>query len=811
MDKNYNPNEVEPRLAEFWEREGVYRFERDSARAVYAIDTPPPTVSGRLHIGHVYSYSQADFMARYFRMRGRNVYYPMGFDDNGLPTERLVEKREGVTAAQIGREAFIRRCLAVSEQAEGEYRALWERLGLSVDWRYTYRSIDPAARRIAQLSFLKLAEMGRAYRRSAPAIWCPECQTAVAQAELNDLESESEFVSLPFELPDGAQLVIATTRPELLAACVAVFVHPEDERYRALVGKQVRVPFYGQAVPVLADTGADPAKGSGAVMCCTFGDQADMGWWQAHQLPLVEVLGRSGRLNTAAGPLAGMSVIQARKEIKRLLAEQGLILAHQPLRHALRVHERCDTPVEIVITAQWFVRLLDLKADLLALGEQVRWHPEQMRARYSAWVENLSWDWALSRQRTFGVPFPAWTCRACGAITFAEEADLPVDPQEQTPRQACACGGTDFDPDPDVMDTWATSSLSPQIAGRWLEDPELYAQVAPFSLRPQAHEIIRTWAFYTLLKSHLHFGRLPWSDVLISGWAVAGEGMGKISKSKGGGLPPLELMQRYSADALRYWAASTSPGKDALVSEERIQMGMRLATKLWNAARFSERFLAGQGLLARPENLSAADRWILAALQELVQRAGAALEAYEYAQARSEVEGFFWMALTDNYLEMAKKRLYTPDGTGYAAACYTLQTVLRTLLKLFAPFLPYVCEAIYQELFVQAEGCRSIHRAAWPEANPALEDEQAAGWGETLIGLASAIRRYKTESKQGLASGLMRVQLGTPDPALAGMLRQAFEDLASAARAEQVEVVEQLDPELIELPAVGNVRLAIRA
>ena len=618
--------------------------------------------------------------------------------------------------------------------------------------------------------------------------------------------------TLAFEVSGGGQILIATTRPELLAACAALFVHPEDMRYARLVGQHARVPFYGHSVPILADPGADPAKGTGAVMCCTFGDQADMGWWYTHNLPLVEAIDRSGRMTAACGPLEGMVVTQARKEMKRLLAEDGLLLERIPLAQSVRVHERCDTPVEIVVSAQWFIRILDLKDRFLELGDQIRWHPEHMQSRYRAWVENLSWDWAISRQRAFGVPFPAWICRACGEVTVAEEADLPLDPQTRLPGHPCSCGGTDFTPDPDVMDTWATSSMSPQIAGAWLENPNLYAKVSPFSLRPQAHEIIRTWAFYTVVKSELHFGRLPWSDVLISGWGLAGEGMGKISKSKGGGpMPPLEMIQRYSADAVRYWAASTSPGKDAVISEEKIQMGGRLVTKLWNAARFCEHFLAGKGLLARPDTLSAADRWILAALQDLIRRSTIAMEQYEYALAKSEIEAFFWNTWTDNYLEMAKQRLYGEDGPGQEAACFTLQTVLRALLKLFAPFLPYVTEAIYRDLFAEAEGVSSIHRAIWPEVDAVLDDAAAAGWGEMLVAIASSVRRYKTEGKFGLASTIKRVQLGTPDPVLADMLRIALSDLASATRAERIEIVDCLNPEMTVLFADSQITVGILA
>ena len=791
MDKHYNPTEMAPFLQDLWQTDGTYRFDLADERPVYSIDTPPPTVSGHLHLGHVYSYSHPDFMARFFRMNGMNVFYPMGFDDNGLPTERLVEKRHGVTVGQVGREAFIQKCLEVSEEAEKDYQALWQRLGLSVDWRYSYRTIDDYSRRISQTSFLELYRQGRAYRQSAPTIWCPECRTAIAQAELNDLERESEFVTLPFGLLDGNVLQVATTRPELLAACVAVFVHPDDARYRDLVGGKVRVPLYGQEVPLLADPSADPQKGTGAVMCCTFGDQTDMAWWYTHKLPLVEAIDRAGRMTEQAGALAGLSIPAARKRVKELLEAEGLILSRQPVNQSIRVHERCDTPVEIVVSQQWFVRILDRKEELLKAGEQIRWHPEHMQARYQAWVEGLNWDWAISRQRTYGVPFPVWYCKACGAVVAADEEQLPVDPGSSQPLRPCACGSSEFVPELDVMDTWATSSLSPQIVGHWRWEPELYERVYPYSLRPQAHEIIRTWAFYTIVKSHFHFGKLPWSDVLISGWGLAGEGMGKISKSRGGGpMAPMQMIERYSADALRYWAASTSPGKDSIISEEKIQMGGKLVTKLWNVARFSQTFLEGKGRIQLPENLTAADRWILASLQELVRRVSESFRSYEYAAAKSEVEAFFWRDLADNYLEMAKQRLYAPEHPGHLGACYALRTVLLTVLKLFAPILPYVTEAVYRELFAEAEGCPSIHQSNWPEENTAWVDEQALQTGETLIEIATTVRRYKSENNLGLASAIMRVQLGASAPALRTALQVAIPDLMSVTRAEAVEVLE---------------------
>ncbi|HSV85390.1 MAG TPA: valine--tRNA ligase [Levilinea sp.] len=806
LPKHYHPDEVEPRLLEKWQQEGIYGYASEGEGPVYAIDTPPATVSGRLHLGHVYSYSHPDFMARYFRMNGYNVYYPMGFDDNGLPTERLVEKRHGIRAAQVGRQAFIEKCLEVSEAAEVEYRALWQRLGLSIDWNYTYRTIDERSRCISQTSFIELYQKGLAYRKRAPTIWCPECRTAIAQAELEDQPRTSEFVTLGFTRESGEVLPVATTRPELLASCVAVFVNPKDERYQALVGQQVTVPLYEQRVPVLADSNVDPEKGSGAVMCCTFGDQADVAWWQTYNLPLVEAIDRQGRMSSATILLAGQPILLARRQIKEELEQAGLLLERQPVEQMLRVHERCDTAVEYIIEQQWFVNVLDHKTELLAAGEQIRWHPEHMGARYRAWVENLSWDWCISRQRYFGVPFPVWYCQACGETITAAPEQLPVDPLTQSPGHNCpACGGAAFWPESDVMDTWATSSLSPQIVCGWLDDPQRYERLFPMTLRPQSHDIIRTWTFYTILKSLYHFEKTPWSDVFISGWGVAGEGKGKISKSRGGGAePPLEMIQRYSADAVRYWAASTGPGRDAVISEEKVQMGQKLVTKLWNVARFSETFLTGFTLPAQLPDFTPADRWILAAAQALVEQVTRAFESYEYALARTETEGFFWRDLADNYVEMAKQRLYDPQHPQHEGARYALYTALRTDLLLLAPFMPYVTDAIYRELYARKEGRLSIHRAGWPQPDERLEDGAALKIGELLIGIATAVRRYKSEHNLSLGSEIACLQIAAQDPALVEVLGKADSDLMSVTRARAVQLVDELDPALTLLPLEGD-------
>ncbi|MFN2195217.1 MAG: valine--tRNA ligase [Anaerolineales bacterium] len=804
LKKRYKPHIEEPELVEFWQAADIYAFEAASSRQVYAIDTPPPTVSGHLHLGHTYSYSHTDFIARYHRMSGQNVFYPMGFDDNGLPTERLVEKQYGLTAQQIGRKAFIEKCLEVSREIEKDYTKTWQRLGLSIDWQHTYQTINEQSRRIAQFSFLDLYKRGFLERKEAPAIWCPECQTSLAQADLIDIERNTEFVTIPFQIEGhDHKLEIATTRPELLPACVAIFVHPEDIRFKHLAGSHAIVPLFGQRVPILTDPDADPEKGTGAVMCCTFGDQADVAWWYRHQLPLLEAIDRQGRMTPLAGEFSGSSITAARKQIKAELEGKNLLLAHLPTSQSVRAHERCDTPVEYIVSLQWFVRVMAHKQDLLKAGMQIGWHPAHMAARYQSWVENLSWDWNISRQRYFGVPFPVWYCGSCGEIILADANQLPVDPLETQPEKPCpACGAAAFSPEEDIMDTWATSSLSPQIAGRWLQNPDLYRQVVPMQLRPQAHEIIRTWAFYTIVKSWFHFQQLPWKDVIISGWGIAGEGQGKISKSRGGGpLPPLDMMERYSADAVRYWAASTGPGKDAIISEEKIQLGEKFTTKLWNVARFAERFLANYDprTTAPPAQMTPADRWILARTQTLILQTTRYFNEFEYAAAKSELETFFWRDLADNYLEMAKQRLYLANEQGGNSAVFCLYTVLLTTIKLWAPLLPFITEKIYLDLFRHTHAEESIHRSAWPVIDPLFQDQDAERFGETLIQIATIVRRYKSEANLSLGTPIRRLQLATGAPGLAGELEQASADLSSITRADQIEVGPNADPVLTRL------------
>src|SRR6266487_4477473 len=805
--KEYHPmlpdryifREVEPRLARVWADADLFAFNVAVSGPIFTIDTPPPTVSGELHIGHCYSYTQTDVIARFHRMRGERVFYPMGFDDNGLPTERFVEKTIKRKATEMERDEFLARCRELIQQTENRFEAIWRRLSLSVDWHQRYSTISPQAQRTSQWSFIQLYQAGLAYTQSAPTLWCPECQTAIAQAEVDDTTLPTLFSTLAFRLPDGNILPIATTRPELLPACVAIFVHPDDTRYAHLIGTTASIEseaFSQKArieVPILCDELADPTRGSGAVMCCTFGDSTDVRWWRVHQLPLLSAIERNGCMTPLAGSYAGLPVAAARKCVLEHLAEKGLILRQETIEHNVGTHERCGTPVEYLQTRQWFIHVLDQKERFLAEGRKIQWHPEYMRIRYEHWVENLQWDWCISRQRFLGVPFPAWTCRSCGKMLLATLEQLPIDPRITAPSQPCTCGSADFEPEPDVMDTWATSSCTPLIISHWTDDPAWFAQHFPANLRPQAHDIIRTWAFYTIVKALYHTNEIPWRSIMISGHALSAE-RSKISKSKAhGAAGPVALIEQESADALRYWATSIKTGSDTSFNPEMLATGRRLVTKLWNASRLAERCLQGcdASLLngPAPELLLAMDRWLLSRLARTTLYATDELPRGEYAAARAEVERFFWSDLCDNYLELAKARLYREDSAERRAAQWTLYRALLTALQLLAPYLPYITEEIYQGLFRQWDGAVSIHLSSWPTTRAEEIDAGAEEVGKMLLDLLRQVRRYKAEHGLSVGTELDALHVSAP-VALHPALSTALVDLKSATRARAILVEE---------------------
>jgi len=849
---------LEERWARRWEEDGTYRFDRRAPRSeVFSIDTPPPTVSGSLHVGHVFSYTQTDVVARFQRMRGKEVFYPIGFDDNGLPTERRVQnyygvrcdpakpydpsfvppRHPGAAPVAISRPNFVELCHRLTAEDEEAFAALFRRLGLSVDWSLHYTTISAEAQRVSQLAFLEMLARGDVYRHEAPTLWDVDFQSAVAQAELVDREVPSSYHRLRFERRGGPPVEIETTRPELLPACVALVAHPDDDRYRSLFGATVLTPLFTVPVPVLAHPLADPAKGTGVAMVCTFGDLTDVTWWRELRLPTRTIVGRDGRLGPAPfgapgwecedpsaaraayAALEGLTVADARTRIVEMLAAGGATVGEpRPITHPVKFYEYGERPLEIVSSRQWYVPTLRLRAALLEAGRALEWHPEFMRARYEAWVEGLTGDWNISRQRFFGVPFPVWyPLDARGEPDdahpiLAPRDRLPVDPSTDVPEgyrpeDRGRPGG--FAADPDVMDTWATSSLTPQIAGRWSADPDLFARVFPMDLRPQAHEIIRTWLFTTVVRAHLLHGTLPWAHAAISGWILDPDRK-KMSKSRGNVVVPLALLERHGTDAVRYWAGSARLGTDTVFDEQQMRVGRRLAIKLLNASRFLLSRLAdlpdGAPERPRPDTpgpraLEPLDASLIARLASVVEEATVALESFEHARALEATESFFWH-FCDNYLELVKARTYgEPTSQPTRSALDALSAALSSLQRLLAPFLPYAAEECWSWW---QRG--SVHRSPWPDA-AALRDLAGQDASPELLDVAArvlaAVRRTKTAAKRSVRAPLARCTVRA-EPATAALLELARDDLVEAGAVARLDILAVPGADLevdAELPA----------
>jgi valyl-tRNA synthetase len=779
----YDHQTVEAAARALWESHDVYRYDRDGHGPVFSVDTPPPYVSAaHLHVGHAMSYSQPDFIVRYRRMRGERVFYPIGFDDNGLPTERYVEQAYGVRAVDMPRADFVALCLAETQRTAERYEDLWRRLGLSLDWSLRYSTIDARCQRTAQTSFVKLHEAGYLRRTQDPILWCPEDQTSLAQADVEDLERTSRLHTIRF----GEGLEIATTRPELLPACVALYHHPADARYSGR--ERATVPLFGYQVPVLADQDVDPQYGTGLMMVCTFGDTEDVLRWRRDHLSLRLVVQPDGRLGELAGDFAGLPVTQARAAMVKVLGEAGLLVSSVPVRQVVGVHERCQTPVEFQIRPQWFVAVRENADRFRARAAELEWIPAFMRRRLEDWIDGLKWDWNITRQRRYGVPFPVWFCASCDAPVLARLEDLPVDPlTDKPPASACpSCGPGEFTGDPDVMDTWMISSLTPQINDGWAldgTDPAL----APMSMRVQAFEIIRTWLFYSVVQSELLFGRVPWRTALISGWGLTEQGK-KLSKRDLNGSTgpdgynryvPDDVMGRYGADALRLWATRGRIGTDLRYNEKDVRTGRKFTVKLWNVGRFLSLHVGElTGAAPEPAERDIVDRWVLSHLAEAVGEATAAFEAHDYMQAHQAASRMFWSIYCDRYIEMIK------DRAGEASTRWTLWESYRVLLGLFAPFAPFLTEHMYQRFYRGREDAVSLHLTRWPVADPGWASDRSAV--DQLAVILDATRVLRSGLRLGNSTRLSQLIVQADNPVADVLLDQIAEPLQIAARADTV-------------------------
>ena len=814
---------VEGKWGNSWVQNKTFAFDKTAAKEnVYSIDTPPPTVSGSLHVGHVFSYTHTDLIARYQRMTGKKVFYPIGWDDNGLPTERRVQNYFGVRCEPtlpfdanfvapnepsekqipISRKNFVELCEKLTLEDEKVFESLFQTLGLSIDWNYTYQTIDKRARTVSQRAFLRNLKRGEAYQAEAPTLWDVTFRTAVAQAELEDRERPGAFHRIGFKKQNGENVYIETTRPELLPSCVALVANPDDDRYKELFGKTVITPLFDVEVPVVAHQLADPEKGSGIAMICTFGDLTDVIWWREFDLPTRGLIGWDGRI-VAENPewlttekakqtfekIVGKTSHTAREVlVAELKASGDLVGEPKPITHAVKFFEKGDKPLEIVTTRQWYIRNggrdQELRTKLLKRGSELNWHPEYMKVRYENWVEGLNGDWLISRQRFFGVPLPLWyKLDADGnpdydQIIVPDEKQLPIDPQSEAPvgfDESQRNKPNGFIGDPDVMDTWATSSLTPQIAASWELDNDLFNRVFPMDLRPQSHEIIRTWLFSTVVRSHLEENSLPWKNASISGWILDPDRK-KMSKSKGNVVTPIDLLEEYGSDAVRYWAAMGRPGTDTAFDTGQMKIGKRLAIKLLNASKFS---LSLNATLNNADVTQAVDHALLNKLAQVVETATTSFDKYDYTRALEVAETFFW-AFTDDYVELVKERTYGNQGEAAAnSARAALGITTHTLLKLFAPFIPFVTEEVWSWW---QEG--SIHLQSWPKSSEIITNKEVGiDPLNNVTWILSEVRKVKTENKQSMKAEVKTLEIW--------------------AKAEVIEQVKDAQKDLI---AAGNIK-----
>jgi valyl-tRNA synthetase len=737
LPKEYDYNTLEEKWLDTWQ-DSMYYFDRDSKKPRFIIDTPPPYPTGNFHIGNALNWCYIDFVARYKRMRGFNVMFPEGWDCHGLPTEVKVEEKHNITKSQVSREEFRRMCVELTETNIGRMRKSLRRLGFSIDWSNEYITMEPAYFGKTQRSFVQMYHSGMIYQQNHPVNWCPRCETAIAFAEV---EYDARSTVLNFLNFD--ELKIATTRPELLAACVAVAVNPDDERYREYVNKEIKVPVFGHVVRVISDNSVDPAFGTGVVMICTFGDKQDVRWWVEHKLPLRKAIDKTGKMTELAGKYAGMSTGECKKAIIEDMRKSGILYEQTELPQNVGLCWRCKTAIEILSERQWFVKIIH--NDILNTANEVAWVPDYMKVRLENWTGTMEWDWCISRQRIFATPIPAWYCSGCGKTKVAKEEWLPLDPTQTQPPESCECGGKEFRGEADVLDTWMDSSISALVVSGWLSDHPL---LLPAQLRPQGYDIIRTWSFYTILRAKALLDKRPWDTILLNGM-VLGEDGHKMSKSRNNFVIPEEVITKHGADAFRQWAAiGGTTGSDIIFSWKDVVAGSRFLQKLWSIVRFSLPHISEKSAALTPIDL-----WLLSKLNGLIKETTQKMDAYQFDETFKAIRGFAWDVLADNYIELAKSRLYG-EGEGKKAAAYTLYVAIETLSRLLAPFLPYFTEEIYSHIKKE-----SVHLQPWPEVNESLINADAEARGELIKEMTSVIRRYKAEHGMPLNAPLKEIEI----------------------------------------------------
>jgi len=770
--------EVEEKWQKQWEEEAIHRYDwGDTSRPVYSVDTPPPYPSGDFHMGNVLNWTYFDMRARYKRMRGYNVLFPQGWDCHGLPTEVAVEKAKKIRKSDVPPDVFRRMCEEWIEQYIAKMKTAVQRLGCSIDWTTEYRTMQPEYLRKIQLSFLKLYEKDMIYKGEHPINWCPRCETAIADAEVEHDHRQGKIYTIPFQVPSG-ELLIATTRPVYLPACVALGVHPADKRYSKLIGRKARVPVSGQMVPIIGNDEVDPTFGTGAMMICTFGDKADVVAVARFNLPVVNLIDGKGVLLPVAGKYAGMRIQDGQKAMVKDMREAGLIREERNLDQEVGLCWRCDTPIEVVNARQWFMRTISLTEKVVETARRITWYPDWMRQRLIDWATGLDWDWVLSRQRVFATPVPAWYCKKCGKIRLARLEELPVDPKVTAIHDACECGSTEYVPDMDVMDTWFDSSLTCAIHAGWPDNPDWMRQF-PASVHPSGQDIIRTWAYYLMVRHLALFDETPYDSVLINGMVLGADGR-KMSKSLGNFVSTPEVFGKYGCDAPRQWAAAGGgTGTDIPFRWEDVEYGWRFMRKLWNACRFASMRLEDYDPAADAEP-RLLDRWITSKLQTTIMKATEAMENCDFMNATETTRNFIWHTFCDDYLEAAKTRLYG-DGDDKVAAQHTLYDTVASMLKLMAPITPHLTEEIWRTMY---DPDTSINVSPWPQHDETRMDAEAEKTGDTVIAVISEIRREKNRAGVSLNAPLSRVEVYAPAEQLS-RLKQGERDIMDTLKIEE--------------------------
>jgi len=781
--KKYEYEINDKKWQDYWFQNEIYKFDKNTKKEIYSIDTPPPTINGNIHMGHLSSYTHIDAIARHQKKLGKEIYFPFGFDDNGLPTERYIEKKYKIKAHEMPRSEFISICNNETLELEKEFKKLYESIGYSANLNNCYNTISEKSRKLSQESFINLYQNGKITHKSGACLWCSECHTAIAQSEIESQEINSSLNYIEFSLKNSIdKLIIATSRPELLCGCDCLFINPKDFKNNKYIGMTAITPIYNIEIPIIANPDVDMNKGSGIVMCCTFGDETDCKWQKEYNLEIKDCISPNGKMLEIAGKYAGFSTIKAREMILADLEELGLLIKKEPITHMVATHERCGRPIEILSKNQWFINILDMKKELIDATNKLNWHPISMKKRLINWIENLKWDWCISRQRYYGIPFPIWYCKNCGEIILPNIEDLPIDPNESLPKKTCKCGCNEFIPETDVMDTWATSSLSPQIATDIEFNTGLSNIGIPYSLRPNAHDNIRVWDFYTIIKSLLHFKQTPWKEIMISGF-INSENNEKLSKSKSNSKStPQELIKAWSPDILRYWACYTSLGKDRAMSFDDFASGKKLSNKLWNLAKFASLFL--ENYKPAKCKLSNIDKYYLNKFAIEQTSFIEKLNECEIGLAIKELETFFW-DFCDNYIEIIKHNLYKPEIYGEnekESAMFTLYTILYEMTKQFSLYFPHITEEIYHEIFKQNEIYKSIYLTEYKYIQQqSCQTEQC----ENLLFIIGEIRKSKSLKNLSMKEEIKKLQLNGYSP----FCKDLTNNLKSSCSISEIEYI----------------------